>query len=62
MLPLIILLSAVVGAITGIGMIVFTRQGSQTPIPFGPYLAAAGFVAMLWGPQIMTGYLRIAGM
>jgi leader peptidase (prepilin peptidase)/N-methyltransferase len=62
MLPLIILLSAVVGAIIGIGLIVFKRHGTQTPIPFGPYLAAAGFVAMLWGPQIMTGYLRAVGM
>jgi leader peptidase (prepilin peptidase)/N-methyltransferase len=61
MLPLIILLSAVVGSIVGIGLIVFTRHGRQVPIPFGPYLAAAGFVAMIWGPQIVSSYLRFLG-
>jgi leader peptidase (prepilin peptidase)/N-methyltransferase len=58
MLPLIILLSAVVGSIVGIALMIFTRHGRQVPIPFGPYLAAAGFVAMLWGPQIVSGYLQ----
>jgi leader peptidase (prepilin peptidase)/N-methyltransferase len=58
MLPLIILLSALVGSIVGIALMIFTRHGRQVPIPFGPYLAAAGFVAMLWGPQIVSGYLQ----
>jgi leader peptidase (prepilin peptidase)/N-methyltransferase len=58
MLPLIILLSALVGSIVGIALMIFARHGRQVPIPFGPYLAAAGFVAMLWGPQIVSGYLQ----
>ncbi len=57
MLPLIILLSAIVGAVVGISMIVFRRADRSTPIPFGPYLAAAGWIAMLWGPQIVAAYL-----
>jgi leader peptidase (prepilin peptidase)/N-methyltransferase len=59
MLPLIILLSAVVGAISGILMIVIKRHKRSVPIPFGPYLAAAGWIAMLYGPQIVKGYLDI---
>ncbi len=49
MLPLVILLSAVVGARVGIALIVLRGRDRQLPIPFGPYLAAAGFVALLWG-------------
>ena len=60
MLPLIILLSAVVGAVVGIAMIVFRGRDRSIPIPFGPYLAAAGWVAMLYGPQIMDWYLDYA--
>lgn len=55
MLPLIILLSSLVGAIIGISMILIKRHDSQNPIPFGPYLACAGWIAMLWGHDI-TGY------
>ena len=57
MLPLIILLSAVVGATVGIAMIIVRRQDRNIPIPFGPYLAAAGWIAMLWGDQIVAAYL-----
>ncbi len=57
MLPLIILLSAFVGAIVGVALIAFKRQDRSVPIPFGPYLAAAGWIAMLYGPQIMNAYL-----
>lgn len=57
MLPLIILLSAVVGAVVGISLIVIKGRDKNIPIPFGPYLAAAGWIAMLWGPQIIDGYL-----
>lgn len=57
MLPLIILLSAVVGTITSVTMIVLKRQQRSAPIPFGPYLAAAGWIAMLFGEQIKTWYL-----
>jgi leader peptidase (prepilin peptidase)/N-methyltransferase len=62
MLPLILLLSAAVGAIVGIALVVFRRQGREVPIPFGPYLAGAGWIAALWGPQIVGGYLSVAGL
>lgn len=53
MLPSIILLSSVVGAVVGIGLIVFARRGRDKPIPFGPYLAAAGMIALLYGGPIL---------
>ena len=52
MLPTIILLSSVVGAIVGISLIVFAKRGRDKPIPFGPYLAAAGLIALLYGSRI----------
>jgi leader peptidase (prepilin peptidase)/N-methyltransferase len=52
MLPTIILLSSVVGAVVGITMILFFKHKREVPIPFGPYLAGAGFIAMLFGPQL----------
>jgi leader peptidase (prepilin peptidase)/N-methyltransferase len=52
MLPTIILLSAIVGALVGISLIVFAKRGRDKPIPFGPYLAAAGLVALLYGTPI----------
>lgn len=57
LLPLIILLSSAVGAIIGITMIVTKLQERSTPIPFGPYLAVAGWIAMLYGEQLMGLYL-----
>jgi len=57
MLPLIILLSAAVGAVVGIALMVFTRRGRDVPIPFGPYLAAAGWIALLYGREIIDAYL-----
>lgn len=59
MLPLVILLSSIVGAVVGIGLIVFTRHGRNVPIPFGPYLAAGGVVAMFWGPQLTRSWLNV---
>jgi leader peptidase (prepilin peptidase)/N-methyltransferase len=59
MLLPIVLLSAVVGAIVGITLIVLRRQQRGNPIPFGPFLAAAGWVAMLWGPQMVGRYLGL---
>ncbi len=56
-LPTIILMSAVVGAIIGIALIVFRGRDRQIPIPFGPYLAAAGWITMLWGETIKNAYL-----
>ena len=57
MLPLIILLSSVVGAVVGICLMVFTRRGRDNPIPFGPYLAAAGLIALVWGKMLVQSYL-----
>ncbi len=52
MLPTIILLSSAVGAVVGISLIVFGKNGRETRIPFGPYLAGAGLLAMLFGERI----------
>jgi len=57
MLLPIILLSALVGALTGITLIVVRGRDRSVPIPFGPFLAAAGWIALIWGPQIVAGYL-----
>ena len=56
LLPVVILLSAVVGSVVGIAMIAFGGRPSQTAIPFGPYLAAAGFIALLWGERLVELY------
>lgn len=56
-LPLIILLSSAVGAVFGIFMIVSKLQERSQPIPFGPYLAMAGWIAMLYGEQLTSLYL-----
>jgi len=58
-LPLVILLSSVVGALVGIALIVFARRGRDRPIPFGPYLAAAGAIALFWGADIVRLWLPI---
>ena len=62
MLPLIILLASVVGAAVGISMITAGRLNSRQPLPFGPYLAGAGLIAMLFGQQLVNGYLRFTGL
>ena len=58
MLPLTILMSSFVGAIVGIVLIVLARQGRNVPIPFGPYLAAAGVIALFWGQPLTQLYLH----
>jgi leader peptidase (prepilin peptidase)/N-methyltransferase len=60
-LPLVILLSSVVGAAVGIGLMVFARHGRDKPIPFGPYLAAAGLIALFWGEDLIRRWLPILG-
>lgn len=60
-LPLTILLSSLVGAILGLIMLRLRNAETSTPIPFGPYLAIAGWIALLWGDQITGTYLQIAG-
>lgn len=57
MLPAIVLLSSLVGAVVGIGLIVFARHGRDVPIPFGPYLAGGGLVALFWGEHLTRFYL-----
>jgi leader peptidase (prepilin peptidase)/N-methyltransferase len=59
-LPLIILLSSAVGAVIGISLIMFRGRDRSIPIPFGPYLAIAGWIALLWGEQLTAWYLRAA--
>ncbi len=61
-LPQIILLSAVTGAVIGIALIVSGRHEQGKPMPFGPYLAVAGWISLLWGEQINTTYLRLSGL
>lgn len=56
-LPLIILLSSVVGAVIGIAGILIQGRDKNVPIPFGPYLAIAGWIAALWGNEIVSWYL-----
>ncbi len=56
MLPLTILLSSLVGAVIGIGLIVFAGRGRSVPIPFGPYLAIAGMIALLHGPALTRAW------
>ena len=59
MLPLTILASSMVGAAVGISLIVFARHGRNIPIPFGPYLAAAGIIALFWGKPLTQQYLGL---
>jgi leader peptidase (prepilin peptidase)/N-methyltransferase len=61
-LPVIILLSSLVGTVMGIAMIIFVNRGYHIPIPFGPYLAAAGWIALLWGNEINQLYLSATGL
>ncbi len=62
MLPLVLLLAAVVGSAVGVALIVARRHGRSVPIPFGPYLAGAAWIALLWGPRIVDRYLAFAGL
>ena len=61
-LPAIIFMSSLVGAVVGISLIVFKRHQRGIPIPFGPYLAAAGWIVLLWGRDINNAYLQWAGI
>jgi leader peptidase (prepilin peptidase)/N-methyltransferase len=59
LLPITILLSSAVGALIGIGLIVFARHGRNIPIPFGPYLASAGVLALVFGDGLTGSYLQL---
>jgi leader peptidase (prepilin peptidase)/N-methyltransferase len=61
-LPIIILLSSLVGAIIGLSMIIFAKHDHNIPIPFGPYLATAGWIALLWGNELNQLYLSAVGL
>jgi len=59
MLPLVILLSSLVGAVVGIALIAFAKHGRNIPIPFGPYLAGGGLIALFWGQTLTQNYLQL---
>ena len=59
MLPLVVLASSFVGAIFGITLMLFAKHGRNVPIPFGPYLAVAGAIALLWGKPLTYSYMKL---
>lgn len=61
-LPLIVLLSSVIGAVVGITLIALRGHDKNIPIPFGPYLAIAGWIALMWGNQLVDAYLGVSGL
>ena len=62
MLPLIILLSSLVGAVTGIILMGLHKHKSGQPMPFGPFIAAAGWIALIWGESIVSLYFSASGL
>ena len=62
LLPVVVMLSSVVGAVVGIALIALRGRDRSIPIPFGPYLASAGWLALLWGHDLLNAYLRWAGL
>lgn len=61
-LPMILILSSVVGAVIGLALLTRRGQDRHTPLPFGPYLAAAGWLALLWGDSLNGAYLQWSGL
>jgi len=61
-LLLIVILSSLVGAVIGILLIILKGRDKNIPIPFGPYLAAAGWICMIWGDIILNTYLNFSGL
>src|SRR5450759_747882 len=61
MLLLVVLLSSFIGALVGVGLIVLARRGRNIPIPFGPYLAGGGLIALFWGQTLTHEYLQLLG-
>lgn len=62
MLLLIVMLSALAGSVVGIANIVIRGRDRQLPIPFGPYLAVAGWIALMWGNELIGSYMRVSGL
>jgi leader peptidase (prepilin peptidase)/N-methyltransferase len=60
-LPVIILLSSVVGAAVGLGLVLVRHRDKDLPIPFGPYIALAGWIALLWGADLTAWYWSLSG-
>jgi leader peptidase (prepilin peptidase)/N-methyltransferase len=61
-LPQVLLLSALTGAVVGVALIISGRHARGDPMPFGPFIAAAGWISLMWGSQINSTYLRLAGL
>jgi leader peptidase (prepilin peptidase)/N-methyltransferase len=55
-------LSAVAGSVVGLSLILLHRHDREKPIPYGPYLAIAGWIALMWGSDITEYYLRFSGL
>ena len=62
LLPQIVLLSALTGAVLGVLLIVTGQQRREQPLPFGPFLAVAGWISLLWGDAINTAYFHLSGL
>jgi leader peptidase (prepilin peptidase)/N-methyltransferase len=62
LLPVIILLSSFAGAVIGLSLMVLRNRHKDHPIPFGPYLAIAGWLAFMWGEEILNSYLKITNL
>jgi leader peptidase (prepilin peptidase)/N-methyltransferase len=60
-MPVIVLLSSLVGAIIGVAMIAIRGHDRNIPIPFGPYLAIAGWIALMWGDRLLEAYMSYSG-
>ncbi|CEK10667.1 prepilin peptidase [Legionella hackeliae] len=58
-LPLILFVASILGAITGLTYLKLTKQGKDTPIPFGPFLCISGFISLFWGKAILHGYIGL---
>lgn len=61
-LPQIVMISTILGSIVGVGLIIAKKADGKMAIPFGPYIAIAGWIAMLWGDEINRSYLRLSGI
>jgi leader peptidase (prepilin peptidase)/N-methyltransferase len=62
MLPLIIILSTFVGAVVGVAGLLLKAREKQMPMAFGPFLAMAGWIALIWGDKILSWYLSVFGL
>jgi len=61
-LPAVVVIASAVGAVVGIAMMVGGRMTRNVPMPFGPFLAAAGWLALIWGPALNHAYLHFTGL